>query len=112
MNFLKFDNLTQYFSWLMTVKIWNKLIRESFKTGFFVDSNPGDFNQAMMELGATICTPLSPKCNSCPNETKCIAKSKNLTAKLPELKVKQKPTVMYLYFLIWPCDNFGIFLTD
>ena len=90
----------------------NKLIRESFKKGFFVDSNPGDFNQAMMELGATICTPISPKCNLCPIESKCVAKSKNLTGKLPELKVKQKPTVMYLYFLIWPCESFGIFLTD
>ena len=90
----------------------NKLIRESFEKGFFIDSNPGDFNQAMMELGATICTPISPNCNLCPIENKCVAKSKNLIDKLPELKAKLKPTVVHLYFLIWPCDEFGILLTS
>ena len=90
----------------------NKLIRKSFEEGFFVDNNPGDFNQAMMELGATICTPLSPKCNLCPIEYKCEAKAKNLINKLPELKVKKKPMLVYLYFLIWPCDEFGILLTN
>ena len=67
----------------------------------------------MMELGATICTPLSPKCNLCPIEYKCEAKAKNLINKLPELKVKRKkPMLVYLYFLIWPCDGIGILLTN
>lgn len=35
--------------------------------------NPGDFNQAMMELGARICTPRSPKCGRCPVERVCEA---------------------------------------
>lgn len=34
---------------------------------------PGDFNQALMELGATICTPRSPKCNACPIQRICKA---------------------------------------
>ncbi len=34
---------------------------------------PGDFNQAMMELGATVCTPKSPQCNSCPVKEICLA---------------------------------------
>jgi len=34
-------------------------------------SRPGDFNQAMMELGATICTPRSPQCLICPLITWC-----------------------------------------
>lgn len=34
---------------------------------------PGDFNQALMELGATVCTPSSPRCNECPISTKCSA---------------------------------------
>lgn len=33
---------------------------------------PGDFNQAMMELGATVCTPLSPSCNACPIRRFCV----------------------------------------
>jgi A/G-specific adenine glycosylase len=31
----------------------------------------GDFNQAMMELGATICTPTSPSCKKCPVQSAC-----------------------------------------
>ena len=34
---------------------------------------PGDFNQAMMELGATVCTPKSPSCESCPLQLSCRA---------------------------------------
>ncbi|GJJ68256.1 A/G-specific adenine glycosylase [Entomortierella parvispora] len=34
---------------------------------------PGCFNQALMELGATICTPQNPKCNDCPVQTSCRA---------------------------------------
>ena len=34
-------------------------------------TRPGDFNQAMMELGATICTPSSPRCPKCPIESFC-----------------------------------------
>lgn len=32
---------------------------------------PGDFNQALMELGATVCTPRTPKCESCPIRASC-----------------------------------------
>ena len=34
---------------------------------------PGDFNQAMMELGATVCTPKSPSCEICPLKLSCRA---------------------------------------
>lgn len=36
---------------------------------------PGDFNQAMMELGATVCTPRGPDCASCPIREFCAARS-------------------------------------
>jgi len=35
--------------------------------------NPGDFNQAMMELGAVVCKPKNPKCSECPISAHCIA---------------------------------------
>lgn len=35
---------------------------------------PGDFNQAMMDLGATVCTPSSPKCGECPIQRYCRTK--------------------------------------
>ena len=37
------------------------------------DDSPGDFNQALMELGATICTPKNPLCTNCPISTNCLA---------------------------------------
>ena len=33
---------------------------------------PGDFNQAMMELGATVCAPRNPKCSACPVAAHCV----------------------------------------
>ena len=36
-------------------------------------SRPGDFNQALMELGATVCSPKSPKCEICPVQSHCRA---------------------------------------
>lgn len=34
---------------------------------------PGDFNQAMMELGAVVCTPKTPSCDTCPVKSVCLA---------------------------------------
>ena len=35
--------------------------------------SPGDWNQALMELGATVCTPRAPRCNACPARRSCRA---------------------------------------
>jgi A/G-specific adenine glycosylase len=37
------------------------------------DERPGDSNQALMELGATLCTPRSPQCRACPLAAECVA---------------------------------------
>ena len=48
------------------------LIKQTLKK--WLDKNrPGDFNEALMELGACICTPKKPKCSGCPINTLCIA---------------------------------------
>ena len=39
--------------------------------------NPGDFNQAMMELGATVCLPSNPKCLLCPVNSWCLSAGKS-----------------------------------
>jgi A/G-specific adenine glycosylase len=36
-------------------------------------ASPGDLNQALMELGATVCTPRAPRCDACPVSTSCRA---------------------------------------
>ena len=51
---------------------------------------PGDFNQAMMELGATICTPRTPSCTACPIETLCHAR-RNDTVHLRPSPKQRKP---------------------
>lgn len=45
---------------------------------------PGDFNQALMELGATVCLPENPLCLLCPLQTHCGASQKGLQDKFPE----------------------------
>jgi A/G-specific adenine glycosylase len=53
---------------------------------------PGDFNQALMELGATVCTPRSPRCGECPWQSECEAKRLDLVERLPELPPRKGPT--------------------
>lgn len=56
--------------------------------------NPGDFNQAMMELGALICKPQQPECPVCPVADFCLAFKQNTQAtfpvKLPREKLKER----------------------
>ncbi len=44
---------------------------------------PGDFNQALMELGATVCTPRKANCNACPLSDTCLAYKINAVDKFP-----------------------------
>jgi A/G-specific adenine glycosylase len=53
---------------------------------------PGDFNQALMELGATVCTPRAPRCADCPVARACVAREKGLSAVLPELPERRAAT--------------------
>jgi A/G-specific adenine glycosylase len=48
----------------------------------------GDWNQALMELGATVCTPRDPNCPACPLAEGCRARSAGRTAELPWPKPK------------------------
>ena len=56
------------------------------------DVRPGDFAQAMMDLGATICTARNPRCLLCPLRGPCRAEAAGLAASLPaKLAKKAKP---------------------
>ena len=50
----------------------------------------GDFNQAFMELGATICLPQSPSCEDCPLKRFCDAKEKGKQEQFPPKKIAPK----------------------
>ena len=49
---------------------------------------PGDFNQALMELGATVCLPKKPLCLLCPLHSNCLAKQNGVQERFPPAKVK------------------------
>ncbi len=51
------------------------------------EASPSDFNQAMMELGALICSPKKPSCDRCPLQPNCVA---FLTHRIHELPFKSK----------------------
>lgn len=59
--------------------------------------SPGDFAQGMMELGATICTPRSPKCGLCPVESFCAAREKGVQETLPARAAKKAKPKKYGY---------------
>ncbi len=54
----------------------------------------GEFNEALMDLGATVCTPRSPSCATCPIEALCTARAKGMEELLP-VKVRRKPVPHY-----------------
>jgi A/G-specific adenine glycosylase len=63
------------------------------------DYDPGEFNQAMMELGATICTPRNPDCAACPVSNRCFAYKHQLQGQLPVVVPKKKPLELHLNYL-------------
>jgi A/G-specific adenine glycosylase len=55
--------------------------------------DPGDFNQAMMELGALVCRPANPRCDACPVRGECAARHSGDPARYPvRSKRREVPT--------------------
>lgn len=59
-----------------------------------------DFNQAMMDLGAMICTRTKPKCSLCPLEKQCVANAEKAWAEYPAKKPKKTLPERQGYFLV------------
>ena len=59
---------------------------------------PGAFNQAMMELGATVCTPTSPSCPRCPVERVCLARAAGEERELPMRRSPRSTPVVPVVF--------------
>jgi len=53
-------------------------------------AHPGELNQALMELGATVCTPRKPRCEACPASASCAAYAAGTQEERPARR-KQKP---------------------
>lgn len=52
--------------------------------------DPGDWNQALMELGATVCLPRVPRCDECPVRASCVARAAGLAHELPTTSPKRR----------------------
>jgi len=61
---------------------------------------PGKFNQAMMDFGATICKPRQPLCNNCILQANCFAFKHNKTALLPQKEKKIIIKKRWIYYLL------------
>jgi A/G-specific adenine glycosylase len=78
---------------------WENSTRKELQTiaDLFVAPGPSDqLNQALMELGATVCTPKSPKCIHCPWLKTCEARKKNLIDHLP-VKRERRAKELWLW---------------
>lgn len=71
--------------------------------------HPGDFNEAMMELGATICTPKNPRCSQCPIQPSCHAFLSQRVEAFPASKVRTR-TPHYHKYAVVHLNKHGLWL--
>jgi A/G-specific adenine glycosylase len=63
-----------------------------------VRADPGEWNQALMELGATVCLPRAPRCENCPLESLCLARAVGCQEQLPPRE--RKPMVDLVHAVV------------
>ena len=73
-------------------------------------SDPGEFNQAIMNFGALVCTPKRPSCEECPMQSQCYAFKLGLAEQLP-VKTKKKPRRSRYFHYAVISDDSGLILT-
>ncbi len=62
---------------------------------------PGSYNQAIMDFGATVCTPFAPRCSDCPIQKICVAFKEGRVNQLPiKEKILHRKTRWLYYFLM------------
>jgi A/G-specific adenine glycosylase len=61
---------------------------------------PGDLNQALMELGATVCTPKNPSCATCPITRACVARKNETQDEIPSAAKKAKTKKVALHAFV------------
>ncbi len=68
-------------------------------------AHPGDYNQAMMDLGAMVCTPRSPLCPACPLTAHCLAFQRGTQAARPV--TAPRPAVPHHTLVAWVIERAG-----
>ncbi|MBL6691258.1 MAG: A/G-specific adenine glycosylase [Pseudomonadales bacterium] len=69
------------------------------------DQRVADYTQAIMDLGAMICTRSKPQCNACPFSGECHAKNSDSIAQFPGKKPKKEKPVRATTMLVIECDG-------
>ena len=72
---------------------------------------PGDYAQALMDLGATICRPKSPLCSDCPVNEICIANEEGVSEAYPVRKLKEAKPKRF-GFVYWLVNEHGEVLVE
>lgn len=80
-------------------------VREIVK-GFVPQSRSGDFAQALMDLGATVCKPQKPLCNQCPIQSRCQVAGTEIAGSLPRKKMRAAKPILY-GITFWYTDEDG-----
>lgn len=62
------------------------------------ETDPGTFNQAIMDFGSLVCTPSQPKCDDCPLRDFCMARSLNRVTDFPVTSKKKKSRKRYFHY--------------
>ncbi len=95
--FSRLYEIEEDISFASTKKTVFELVAQNIST-----DNPGDFNQALMDLGSTLCTPISPKCHACPLRDLCqgflSASQERYPIKLPKPAPRLVPVTLGLFF--------------
>ena len=74
-------------------------------TNSLPQENTGDYNQALMELGATLCIPGNPKCGECPWQSHCDAYAENDAQLLPIHEKKRPPKTVDVTVCLLTWEN-------
>lgn len=84
-------NVRRIIQRLLAAQEWNKdLEKQSVRRleELIPNERPGDFNEAMMQLGQQVCTSSTPDCGKCPLSEACTAREKGIAEEIP-LKIKK-----------------------
>ena len=78
---------------------------EQLMQSLLPDYEPWIFNEALMELGALICSPKQAQCSACPLHTSCLAHQNNLVDRLPLKVQRAKRVLLNRLVLIYYCNG-------
>lgn len=78
-----------------TTRAARALVRERATALVRAAAAPGVHTEAMMELGATLCAPRTPRCEACPVAAACVARATGRTATIPVVAPRRAPVDLF-----------------